>query len=190
MVQERVLPKINVEKNKLALEQAEATMKQLKATYELKRRAADADIRILQIRRDRAASAERQAAGQRRAHVDSRPDRRHGGREDDLEGQQHGGGAGRGRSPRRAFRSSTSSIRTPCGCVRESTRPTSTNFRSARPVRVGLDAYPALSFDGRIAQISPLGVTSVLSPKVRTLRRAGRRQRRAPEPDAGPVGVA
>ena len=58
-----MLPKINAEKNKQALEQAQATLKQLKATYELKRRAAEADIRILQIRRDRAANAERQAAG-------------------------------------------------------------------------------------------------------------------------------
>ena len=62
MGKNELLPKINVEKNKLALEQAEATLKQLKATYELKRRAAEADIRILQIRRDRSANAERQAA--------------------------------------------------------------------------------------------------------------------------------
>jgi hypothetical protein len=35
-------------------------------------------------------------------------------------------------------------------------------------VSVGLDAYPDLHFSGRIAQISPLGVASTLSPKVRT----------------------
>ena len=105
MGKNELLPKINVEKNKLALEQAEATLKQLKATYELKRRAAEADIRILQIRRDRAANAERAGRRQRRADVDSRADCRHGRREDDLEGQQHGGGAGRrGGACRRADR--------------------------------------------------------------------------------------
>ena len=34
-------------------------------------------------------------------------------------------------------------------------------------MRIGLDAYPDLSFGGRITQISPLAVTSTLSPKVR-----------------------
>jgi len=34
-------------------------------------------------------------------------------------------------------------------------------------VRIGLDAYPDLSFTGRVSQISPLAVTSALSPKVR-----------------------
>jgi multidrug efflux pump subunit AcrA (membrane-fusion protein) len=63
MSKNELLPKINAEKNGLALEQAQATLKQLKATYELKRRAAEADVRVLQIRRDRAANAERQAAG-------------------------------------------------------------------------------------------------------------------------------
>ena len=33
---------------------------------------------------------------------------------------------------------------------------------------VGLDAYPDLHFTGKISQISPLGVISTLSPKVRT----------------------
>ena len=34
-------------------------------------------------------------------------------------------------------------------------------------MHVGLDAYPDLSFTGRIDQISPIGVQSNLSPKVR-----------------------
>jgi hypothetical protein len=34
-------------------------------------------------------------------------------------------------------------------------------------VTVGLDAYPELSFEGRVQQISPIGTQSGLSPKVR-----------------------
>jgi HlyD family secretion protein len=34
-------------------------------------------------------------------------------------------------------------------------------------VKIGLDAYPELSFDGRIAQISPVGMVSTMSPKAR-----------------------
>ena len=40
-------------------------------------------------------------------------------------------------------------------------------LRSGQVVRVGLDAYPALSFPGTVSQISPIGQQSTLSPKVR-----------------------
>ena len=40
-------------------------------------------------------------------------------------------------------------------------------LRVGQSVHVGLDAYPDLSFPGRINQISPIGVQSNLSPKVR-----------------------
>lgn len=40
-------------------------------------------------------------------------------------------------------------------------------LKSGQPVQIGLDAYPELNFGGRVAQISPLGVTSSLSPKIR-----------------------
>jgi multidrug efflux pump subunit AcrA (membrane-fusion protein) len=41
-------------------------------------------------------------------------------------------------------------------------------LRVGHGVHVGLDAYPDLKFEGKIAQISPLGITSTLSPKVRS----------------------
>jgi hypothetical protein len=40
-------------------------------------------------------------------------------------------------------------------------------LQTGQPVRVGLDAYPDLHFPGKVAQISPLGVMSNLSNKVR-----------------------
>jgi HlyD family secretion protein len=42
------------------------------------------------------------------------------------------------------------------------------DMRVGLPVRIGLDAYPDLSFTGRITQISPLAVRSTMSQKVRT----------------------
>src|SRR5258708_19347326 len=61
LVKNDMLPKIQAEKNTLAFEEAEAKLKQLQETYELKRPAAAADIKILQIRRDRSETHMEQA---------------------------------------------------------------------------------------------------------------------------------
>ena len=53
LIKNEMLPKLQAEKNNLAHEEAAARLKQLQETYDLKRRAAAADIRILEIRRDR-----------------------------------------------------------------------------------------------------------------------------------------
>jgi len=54
-----IVSRIDAEKNRESLDQAQATFKQLQETYELKRRAAAAGIRILQIQRERAFQAMR-----------------------------------------------------------------------------------------------------------------------------------
>jgi multidrug efflux pump subunit AcrA (membrane-fusion protein) len=56
-----IVSRIDAEKNQEAAEEAEATLKQLKATYQLKRAAASAAIRIQEIQRDRAMEAMRYA---------------------------------------------------------------------------------------------------------------------------------
>jgi hypothetical protein len=48
---------VEAEKNTLALEQAEAKLEQLQKTYDLKRKAAAADLKILEIRAERSARA-------------------------------------------------------------------------------------------------------------------------------------
>lgn len=52
-----LLPKVDAEKNLLALTQAEARFNQLKTTFDLKRKAEVADVRILEIRSQRAQRA-------------------------------------------------------------------------------------------------------------------------------------
>jgi len=56
-----IVSRIDAEKNQEAAEEAEATLKQLKETYQLKRAAAAANIRIQEIQRDRAQEAMRYA---------------------------------------------------------------------------------------------------------------------------------
>src|SRR6266481_5545634 len=58
-----IVSRIDAEKNQEALDEAEATLKQLKETYQLKRAAAAANIRIQEIQRDRAMEAMRYAQG-------------------------------------------------------------------------------------------------------------------------------
>jgi multidrug efflux pump subunit AcrA (membrane-fusion protein) len=52
-----VVSRIDAEKNELNLEAAEATLKQLRQTYDLKRKADAAELGLLEIKRDRARSA-------------------------------------------------------------------------------------------------------------------------------------
>jgi HlyD family secretion protein len=56
-----IVSHIDAEKNQEAVDEAQATLKQLKETYQLKRAAAAAGIRILEIQRDRAMEAMRYA---------------------------------------------------------------------------------------------------------------------------------
>jgi HlyD family secretion protein len=61
MQRNEVVSRIDAEKNREAVDEAQATLKQLKETYQLKRAAARAGIRILEIQRDRAKEAMRYA---------------------------------------------------------------------------------------------------------------------------------
>ena len=58
-----IVSRIDAEKNQEAADEAQTTFKQLKETYQLKRAAAAAAIRILEIQRDRAQEAMRYAQG-------------------------------------------------------------------------------------------------------------------------------
>jgi HlyD family secretion protein len=56
-----IVSRIDAEKNQEALEEAQVTLSQIKKTYDLKRTAATAAVRILEIQRDRAQEAMRYA---------------------------------------------------------------------------------------------------------------------------------
>jgi multidrug resistance efflux pump len=167
MVKNDMIPKIEAEKNTNALEQAKATLKQLRSTYDLKRRAAEADLRILRIRRDRAANAMEQAEGNAdrmsiKAPIGGMAVLKTVWKANNMAEVQEGEEVRAGVPVVDIV--DPSSMR-----VRARVNQADVNqLRIGQAVRVGLDAYPNLHFPGTISQISPLGVTSTLSPKVRT----------------------
>ena len=161
-----MLPKIRVEKNTLALEEAQARLKALKQTYDLKRRAAEADIKVLAIRRDRSANAMRQAASnadrmQIKSPISGIAVIKTTWKGSNMAELQEGDEVRSGVPVVDVVNPATMRVRARVNQtdVRE--------LKNGQPVRVGLDAYPDLSFTGTVQQISPIGVQSSLSPKVR-----------------------
>jgi HlyD family secretion protein len=166
MLKNEMLPKIRVEKNTLALEEAQARLKALKQTYDLKRRAAEADIKVLAIRRDRSANAMRQAASNADRMLIKSPISGIAVIKTTWKGSNMGeiqeGDEVRSGVP-------VVDVVNPA-TMRVRARVNQTDVRelkTGQAVRVGLDAYPDLSFTGTVQQISPIGVQSSLSPKVR-----------------------
>ena len=167
MVKNEMLARIQVEKNTQTLEEAHAKLKQLKATFELKRKAAEADLKILQIRRDRAENAMRQAESNadKMAIVSPisgmavlRSIWKGNNMAEVQEGEEVRGGM-----------PIVDVVNPDAMRVRAKVNQADINdLAVGQPVRMGLDAYPDLSFTGQVTQISPLASPSVLSASVRT----------------------
>ena len=163
----RFLPRIDAEKNLLANEQAQARLAQLKNTYELKRKAEVADLKILEIRRARSDRAREYAEGNSRLMtvraafagiVVIKSTFKGSGQVDIQEGDQ---------------------VR-PGLPILDIVDPTSMQVRArvnqadiglvapGQAATIRLDAYPDLKFSGRVEMVAPLAVTSSMSAKVRT----------------------
>jgi len=167
LVKNEMLPKIQAEKNTLAAEEAQARLKQLQETYELKRRAAAADIRILEIRRDRAETNMKQAESNAERMLITSPlpgvavikttFKNGGNMVEFMEGDEV-----------RPGQPVIEVVNPAVMRVRARVNQADMNeLRVGQDVRVGLDAYPDLTFAGKVDQISPIGQQSSLSPKVR-----------------------
>ena len=158
---------VEAEKNELAFEQAEAKLVQLRETAQLKRKAAAADLRILEIRRERSARALAYAEGNAKLMtvratfagvVVIKSVWKGNGMSEVLEGDE---------------------VR-PGQPILDIVDPTAMRVRAAvnqadvlrvqpgLPAVIRLDAYPELKFNGRVDIVSPLGVTSSLTPTVHT----------------------
>jgi HlyD family secretion protein len=161
--------KTEAEKNTLAFEQATAKLAQLKQTFQLKRKAAAADLRILEIRKERAERNMGQA--QKNAElmviqapfaglIVTRSQYRPGsvGQVDVQEGDEVRPGLG-----------IVSIVDTSSMLVRARLNQADIGrVQTGQPAKVRLDGFPELLFDGRVELVTPLAMMSEMSLTVRT----------------------
>jgi multidrug resistance efflux pump len=162
-----LVARVEAEKNTLALEEGRARLVQLRETAGLKRQAAAAELRILEIQRERAERALRYAEGNAQLMRVEAPFSglvvlkqiyQGSGYLEVQEGQEVRAGAG------------IIDIVDPSAMqVRVRVPQSDVGLASpGQPAKVRLDAYPDLVFDGRVESIAPLGIASSRTPKVRS----------------------
>ena len=160
-------PSIVADKNKLNLQEAEARLKQLEETFDLKRRAAQAELKILEIQRDRAQAAMRHAeenAGKMAVHariaglVVLRSVFKGNGMGEVQEGEEV-----------RAGLPILDVVDPTAMQVRARINQVDVHaLRAGQVAQIRLDAYPDKVLAGRLEQVFPIGAVSSLSDKVRS----------------------
>ena len=160
------LGRIDQEKNEQRLEEAEAKQKQLIATFDLKRKAAQADLRILEIQRDRAYKAMRSAEENATRMVVTSPISglvvlRMVWRVNQQVELQEGEEARPGMPIMQVVDPSAMLVRVKVNQADVHL------LQVGQPARISLDAYPDLQFEGRVEHVAPVGTASMLTTRVR-----------------------
>jgi len=163
-----IVSKIDAEKNMENLEQARATFQQLTQTFDLKRLAAKAEKRILEIQRNRALTAMKWAqSNTQKMLVHSSMDgvavinsMWKGGSMSDV---QEGDEVRAGFPFMQVVNPARMQIRAKVN------QADIEELRQGQSVRIGLDAYPELVFGGRVESIAAVAQTSTFSGKARTV---------------------
>jgi multidrug efflux pump subunit AcrA (membrane-fusion protein) len=161
-----ILSKIDAEKNLETLEEARATLQQLKETFDLKRRAALADLRILEIQRDRALAAMRWSQGNSekmviRAPVDGIAVLSSIWKSGSMSDVQEGDEVRPGLNFMQIVNPGQMQVRVR---VNQADIDALTNGQNAV---IHLDAYPDLAFPGKVMSIAAVAQTSAFYEKVR-----------------------
>jgi len=167
MKKNEVISKIDAEKNQETLTQAQANLKQLQETYRLKREAAAADIKVLEIQRDRSDNAMIHA--QRNSEKMSIR-AAHAGlvvlnniwKGQGMDEVQVGDEVRAGQPFMQVVNPAAMRVRVQ---VNQVDVP---YLAQGQPCQIRLDAYPDLVFPGKLETLSAIGVQSEMSSKVHT----------------------
>jgi HlyD family secretion protein len=162
-----IVPPITAEQNRLSLDEARAKANQIRKTFDLQRKLDTADIRALEIQRDRAMNAWK--------HAESNADKmrvvspidgmvvlkstwKNGTMGEVQEGEEVRSGLG----IMDVIDSSAMQVRARVNQADVSA------LRVGQQARITLDSYPGRAFDGRLEQLSQIGTISTMSNRVRT----------------------
>jgi len=163
----KILSRIDAEKNQETLTEADANLKELRNTFDLKRKAAQADIHGLAIQRDRAREIMMHAQDNQQRMVVRSPIEgvvvlnniwKGGTQGEVMEGDQVDTWA----SFMRVVDPSAMQVR-----VKVNQEDVGA-LSAGQAATVRPDAYPDLSFPAHLQELAPVGETSQLSDKVRT----------------------
>lgn len=162
-----VVSRIDAEKNLTNLEEAKANLQQLQQTYQLKRAAEVADMKVLEIQRDRARSAmehsESNAAKMEiRSPLDGIVILNTTWKGNQMGEVQEGDEVRPGVPFMQVMNPGSMQVR---ARVNQSDVPW---LDIGQTVRIHLDAYPGIALPGKLQRLAAIGVTSGMSNKVRT----------------------
>ena len=166
VLKNEMLSRVKAEINDQDLAESRVKLKSLRDNYALKRAAAAAEHRILEIRRDRARAAMDHAIDNAKALTVLSPldglvvpkmTWKGNGPADIQEGDE----MSPGEPILQVVNQSSMQVR---ARINQADLP---SVRVGLPVAVRLDAYPDLEMTGRITQIAPIGISGSFSPRVR-----------------------
>ena len=162
-----IVSRIDAEKNQQNLEEANATYDQLRETFDLKRKAAQAAIRILEIQRDRTQQTMEHAKAnsdkmQIRSPLDGVVVLNTIWKQGTMGEVQEGDQVRAGVPFMQVVNPTTMQVRV------HANQQDFPSLQVGQVAKVRLDAYPEMVLQGKVDQISPIGENGDFSAKLRT----------------------
>lgn len=162
-----IVSRIDAEKNQENLEEAKATYEQLRETFDLKRKAAQAAIRILEIQRDRTQQTMEHAKAnsdkmQIRSPLDGVVVLNTIWKQGTMGEVQEGDQVRAGVPFMQVVNPATMQVRV------HANQQDFPSLRVGQTAKVRLDAYPEMVLQGKVDQVSPIGEAGDFSKQVRT----------------------
>jgi multidrug resistance efflux pump len=162
-----LLSKIDAEKATETLEEARATLAQLRTTFDLKRQSAQAGIRLLEIQRDRAQQVMEHARANAelmeiRSPIDGVVVLNSIFKQSRMAEVQEGDQVRAGVTFMQVVDPSQMQVRASVN------QEDFLAFRMGMPARIHLDAYPELTFFGKLEEMGPIARTGDFSSKLRS----------------------